>query len=143
MNVKKGDKVEIWQSLYLMIWMAFLEFILIFMDSFGWAYLVEIHILLGVIMLALAYNNLVKVKKTDAPDRIKRIVKATAGFVIFQDILGMPLFLNSILNLSLPFTEILDFLHLAIALTIIAQASSVATAYDMWEEKEFMQVPKS
>jgi len=29
------------------------------------------------------------------------------------------------------------FLHLVTALAIITQASSVATAYDMWEEHEF------
>jgi hypothetical protein len=32
---------------------------------------------------------------------------------------------------------IITFLHLVIALAIITQASSVATAYDMWEEKEY------
>jgi hypothetical protein len=35
---------------------------------------------------------------------------------------------------------VVGFLHVATALAIITQASSSATAYDMWEEREF-QVP--
>jgi hypothetical protein len=33
----------------------------------------------------------------------------------------------------------INLLHLVVALAMIAQASSTATAYDMWEEKEFKQ----
>jgi hypothetical protein len=35
----------------------------------------------------------------------------------------------------------LKFFHVAIALAIITQASSSATSYDMWEEKEFNEGP--
>lgn len=134
-------ELEIWVSLYLMIWLAFLEFISVLTNNFGWVFSVEIYILLGAIILVLAYSNLVKVNKTDAPSRIKRILKATAGFAVAQAVLGVPLFLNGRM-FSIPFTGIIDFLHLAIVLAIIAQASSVATGYDMWEEKEFTQALK-
>ena len=76
-----------------MIWLAFLEFISVLTNSFGWAFSVEIHILLGVVILALAYNNVAKVGKTDAPARIKRILKATAGFAVIR---AIPLSVNSL-----------------------------------------------
>jgi len=124
-----------------MIWLAFFEFILVLTKKYDLPFSVEMHILLGAIMLAIAYNNLAKVSKTDAPGRIKRIVKATAGFTVAQAVMGIPLFLND-RWVSIPFIGVIDFLHLAIALVIITQASSVATTYDMWEEKEFIQAPK-
>jgi hypothetical protein len=40
-------------------------------------------------------------------------------------------------QLDVPFGLVVNILHLIIALAIISQASSTATAYDMWEEKEF------
>jgi hypothetical protein len=51
----------------------------------------------------------------------------------FDGLLGIPLYL---------FREgtihwAVNLLHLIIAVAIITQASSAATAYDMWEEKEF------
>jgi hypothetical protein len=43
------------------------------------------------------------------------------------------------LGLGIPSTMIfpISLIHLVIALAIITQASSVATAFDMWEEHEF------
>jgi hypothetical protein len=39
---------------------------------------------------------------------------------------------------NLPFVlPVLRGIHIVCALAILAQTSSVATAYDMWEEKEF------
>lgn len=87
-------------------------------------------------ILVLAYYNLVKVKKTNAPDRIKRILKTILGFAAFQAILGILLFIN-LRYFSIPLMDYSDFLHLVISLAVIAQASSAATGYDMWEEKEF------
>ncbi len=129
-----------WVSLYLIIWLAFLEFISILTSNFGLPFSLEIHIILGAMIIVLTYNNLVKVNKTDAPNRIKRILKSMVGLAVFQAIVGIMLFLNSRM-FTIPFMEIMDFLHLAIALAIITQASSVATGYDMWEEKEFTQPP--
>lgn len=128
--------MKIWASLYLIIWLAFLEFISVFTNNFGWPFSIEIHALLGIVILVIAYDNLSKVRKTDAPNRIKRILKATIGLAVFQAILGIPLFLNS-RGFPVPFVGAIDFLHLVSALAIIAQASSVATTYDIWEEKEF------
>jgi hypothetical protein len=37
----------------------------------------------------------------------------------------------------------INFLHVAVALAIITQAASSATAFDMWEEKEFILKPEA
>ena len=36
-----------------------------------------------------------------------------------------------------PYGWVVNLFHLIFGLAIIAQAASTATAYDMWEEKEF------
>jgi hypothetical protein len=38
---------------------------------------------------------------------------------------------------TVPLVEVIIFIHIVIALAIITQASSVATAYDMWEDHEY------
>jgi len=121
-----------------MIWLAFFEFITILPPIAGVQYMVEIHSLLGVLIVILAFYNVSMISKTEAPDRIKRILKATAGMATFQGILGIALYLNIMVG-----SGIIEFLHLVISLTIIAQASSAATGYDMWEEKEFVQTDKT
>lgn len=56
---------------------------------------------------------------------------------MFQSILGVPLFLNFRMDFGLPFAGVIETLHAIMALAIITQAASMATAYDMWEEHEF------
>ena len=133
--------MKIWASLYLIVWIAFLEFVSIFANNQGWLLSVEIHALLGLIIIILAFKNHIDVSKTEAPSRIKRILKATAGLTVAQAVLGIILFIN-IRIVAIPFVVIIDFLMFTIALAIIAQAASAATAYDMWEEKEFTQATK-
>jgi hypothetical protein len=82
------------------------------------------------------YDNML-IKKTEAPNRLKRIVKSTAVLASIQPILGIVLYLNIRLNVAIPLVQVIVFIHLALALAIITQAASVATAYDMWEEHEF------
>jgi hypothetical protein len=84
------------------------------------------------------------VNKTQAPDRIKRLVKTTTTFTVVQAVLGIMLFLNILSSFW-----IIDLMHVFISFAIITQASSAATGYDMWEEKEFIvpqeetDIPKS
>jgi len=97
---------------------------------FGVRYL---HFVVGLAVLILAVMNYRDLKGTSAPDRVKRISKTIPGMAAFDGLLGIPLFV---------FTEgtvhwAIGLLHLVVSLAIIAQASSAATAYDMWEEKEF------
>jgi len=121
-----------------MVWLAFLEIVLIAIDVPGFkTYLVYGHTLLGLVILILAFYNNAQLRKTEAPSRLKRIVKSTAGLAALQIILGMIPFLNAVLAIGIPFIGVVTILHLMTALAIITQASSVATAYDMWEEKEY------
>jgi hypothetical protein len=87
--------------------------------------------------LGLAHYNNAQIKKTEAPNRLKRIAKSTATLATIQPILGIVIFLNLMLNIGIPMERVITFLHLVVALAIITQASSVATAYDMLEEKEY------
>jgi hypothetical protein len=139
------SQMSIWKALYAMVWLAFLEIAILFFRRFTIAPLVaavDAHVVLGLAILRLAYYDNAAIKKTQAPDRLKRIVKDTLALAVFQIVLGAPLYLNLRFLFGFPFVEVVDFLHLVIALAIITQAASVATAYDMWEEHEFTLLPK-
>jgi Zn-dependent membrane protease YugP len=88
------------------------------------------------VILGLAHFNNAQMKKTEAPNRLKRIVKATAVLATIQPLFGIALLVNIMIGIGVLLAEVVAFFHLVIALAIITQASSVATAYDMWEEKE-------
>lgn len=127
--------MKLWASLYLMIWLCFLEFLMI-MAPTGWDYMVELHILLGVLIVVLAFYNAQRLGKSAAPDRVKRISRVIVGFSIAQGVIGILFYLEFAL-------EIMDVFHIIVSLAMITQAASVATGYDMWEEKEFEQAPQT
>lgn len=120
-----------------MIWLAFAQFILVLSPL----KIVELHSIIGGMVLILAHYNNQQLKTTAAPSRIKRIVKSTAMLATVQPILGVLLFLNLRSIVALPFSEFVSLAHLTTALAIIAQGASTATAFDMWEEKEFIVAP--
>ena len=125
------NALKLWARLYLLIWLAFAQFLVTaFSEMFGVRYL---HFVVGLAVLILAIMNYRDLKGTSTPDRVKRISKTIPGMAAFDGLLGIPLFV---------FTEgtvhwAIGLLHLVVSLAIITQASSAATAYDMWEEKEF------
>jgi heme A synthase len=92
----------------------------------------------GLVVVATAWYAYNKVRKTSCPERIKRISKTSAILGIVQGVLGLILFVGVMLNFGGLFQNIILFLHVGNALAIITQASSSATAYDMWEEGEFL-----
>jgi hypothetical protein len=129
--------MSIWKQLYAMVWLAFLQIVIAIVTIPGFkTYLIYGHVVLGLVILGVAHVNNAQMKKTEAPSRLKRIVKATAVLATIQPIFGIALLVNIMLGLSVLLAEVIAFFHLVIALAIITQASSVATAYDMWEEKE-------
>jgi heme A synthase len=135
-------RMSIWKQLYAMVWLAFLQIVIITLPRFT-IYLVDGHVALGLVILALAHYDNALIKKTAAPNRLKRIVKSTAILATFQIILGVILYANLRLNVSVPVVSVISFIHLVTALAIITQAASVATAYDMWEEHEYTASRKS
>lgn len=131
--------MSMWKQLYTMVWLAFLQIMLgglSHIPGIG-QYLLDGHVVLGFAILGLAHYNNMQIKKTKAPGRLKRTAKATAVLATIQPILGLSMLAIFMMGISVPFVELIVVFHLAIALAIITQASSVATAYDMWEDKEF------
>ena len=125
-----------WKQLYLIVWLSFLQIIIILVPRLGGS-LVDLHAALGFVILGLAHYDYAMLKRTEAPNRLKRITKSTAILATFQVILGIVLYANLRLNVSIPLAQVVIFIHLMTALAIITQAASVATAYDMWEEHEY------
>jgi len=130
--------MSLWKTLYAMVWLAFLQIVLGVVDVPGFKmFLVSGHVVLGLVILGLAHYDNIEIKKTGAPERLKRTAKATAILATIQVLLGIFLLVNLMLIMNDLLAGVVGFLHLVTALAIITQASSVATAYDMWEEKEF------
>lgn len=123
-----------WKTLYAMVWLAFAQ-ILVALVAFPGS--VALHVALGVAVVAVAHYHQARLKRASIPDRIRRIVRATANLASAQFFLGIYVFAGFELGWPLPVPEIVLILHLIVALAILSQASSTATAYDMWEEREF------
>jgi len=134
--------MSIWKQLYAIVWLTFLQIVIIILPRFT-TYLVDAHVALGLVILALAHYDNAQIRKTEAPNRLKRIVKSTAILATFQIVLGIILYANLRLDVNVPLVSVISFLHLVTALAIITQAASVATAYDMWEEREYATSSKS
>ena len=129
-----------WKAMYLIIWIAFLEIMFILFSPFGDPVNQAVHVAVAIGVLGLAFVVYRGVGRTSCPERIKRITKTTWYLAIFQGVLGVALAAGAALSWGSVFSGVVGFVHVATALAIITQASSSATAYDMWEEKEF-QVP--
>jgi hypothetical protein len=125
------NSLKLWAGLYLLIWLAFVQFfVTLFWGVFGVPYL---HVVVGLAVLVLAIMNYRGLMRTSAPDRVKRIAKVIPVMAALDGIPGIALFVFTDATVHWA----VSVLHLFFALAIITQASSTATAYDMWEEKEF------
>jgi len=130
--------------MYGLIWASFAQiFLIVFLLSvvpssgFWYDFTIDLHIAVGIAVIFLAVESFRLVKETRCPDRIKRISKTTAILGGVQGLLGVILFVLMHFNVSMTIQNFVLLLHVVNALAIIAQASSSATAFDMWEEKEF------
>ncbi len=128
-----------WKMLYAVIWLVFVQILVAVPPLVGVVGLVFLHVILGLAILALAHVDAGRLKRMAVPDRIRRIARSTAQLASVQFLLGLYLFLALELEpgWGLPGASVVLFLHLVLALAIFSQASSTATAYDMWEEREF------
>ena len=131
------NRLALWSRLYGLIWLAFAQFILAALIEVA-AFIVYLHFLVGLGVLDLAWTNYTTIKRTQAPNRIIRISKTTAILAVVQILVGILNYGQMMLKLGAPLGTVVNILHLIIALAILSQASSTATAYDMWEEKEFV-----
>jgi hypothetical protein len=99
-----------------------------------------VHAVLGLAMLAATWSNARGLARIPVPARLKRISKAAAGFAFFQLIVGLAL--GAVAHFAPDYAGVSSILrgaHVVGALAILAQTSSLATGYDMWEDKEFSE----
>jgi hypothetical protein len=129
--------MRLWKRLYGTVWLAFFSCVIIPRwtgSKIGlWA-----HVMLGLAMFVITQSNARSLQALPVPGRLKRISKATVGFAVFQIICGLAY--GAVMHFSphlYAAAPALRIAHVVCALAILAQASSLATAYDMWEEKEF------
>ena len=127
--------MKLWQRLYNMVWLAF--FACTLLPRWFGRYTVIAHVVLGVGILALALANKSSLSKLPVPDRLKRIAGAVAALSIAQAVLGAGLGgLSHWITAPSWLGSVVDGIHVVLSLAILAQSSSLATGYDMWEEKE-------
>lgn len=129
--------MELWRRLYNTVWLAFFCCVLIprWMNVYVG---LSIHIFLGLLLLFVTAGNAKRLRALAVPDRLKRVSKVTAGFAVFQLLIGAAL--GGLMHLAPDMhflLKTLTIVHVVGALAILSQASSIATGYDMWEEKEF------
>ena len=127
--------------MYAVIWVSFLQILFAVLSPVNDALTFTIHFPTGLAILILAFYVSRKVEVTPCPTRIKRITKTTRNLALLQGLLGVVFSLGMYFGWGSPYHYAVAFLHVATALAIITQASSSATAYDMWEEKEFQVSP--
>lgn len=129
--------MQLWKSLYGAVWLAFFSIVLL--PRWMGAYIgFPVHILLGVALLFVALVNARRLAPMPVPARLKRISKVIVGFAVFQFVFGA--ILGAVMHLfpDIPYmAPMLHGVHIVCALAILPQTSSLATAFDMWEEKEF------
>lgn len=130
--------MKLWMTLYSMIWIVFIEFLLV-MTPGASIVLVYLHIALGIAIMGLAWYNFNGVRRTKVPGRVKRISKVTFSMSIYIGVLGLFLYFGAAWQILYGITlrGLILFFHVVIGFAIITQAAAVAIAYDMWEDKEF------
>ncbi len=135
--------MKLWMTLYAMIWIVLIEFLLA-MTPGGSSVLIYLHIILGVAIVGLAFYNFSGIRNTRVAGRVKRISQASFNISIMVAILGALLFFDIGSLLVIPIINIsvygfILFFHVFSSFAIITQAAAVAIAYDMWEDKEFAE----
>lgn len=130
-----------WKTLYAMTWIVVVEFLLGMMPDapaiVGWA-----HVALGFVIVALAFVNFRGVVATNVPGRVKRTARASMQLSVALALLGVLLLADVGRDVGLFGVSVwglILFLHVFLAIAVLAQAAAVGISYDMWEEKEFLE----
>lgn len=130
--------MKTWQALYGMIWLCFGTLFVAVFDPIP--YKEHLHGVLGIAVLALAFRNRAVLLRTTCPERLKRIATATSKICIFALITGVLMAVPQIKSYSW-ILYILKAFHIFAIGAIITQTASVATAHDVWEQREFEPGP--
>ncbi len=126
-----------------MIWIVLIEFLLA-MTPGRLPVLIYLHVVLGAVIISIAFYNFSGIRKTRVPGRVKRIAQVSFNISVMVAILGALLFFNigrvwfiPLVNVSI--YGLILFFHVFNSFAIITQAAAVAIAYDMWEDNEFVK----
>ena len=135
--------MKLWMTLYAMIWIALIEFLLV-MIPVSSLVLLYLHIVLGIAIIGLAFYNFSGIRKSRVMGRVKRIAQASLNLSVWAGIFGAVLFFDIGKALVIPVINtsiygLILFFHIICAFAIITQAAAIAIAYDMWEDKEFVK----
>ncbi len=146
--------MKLWQSLYAVIWIVLMEFLLVLtpvadgtMEFWG---LVGAHIGLGLAIVGVTYLNFKGVRETRVPGRVKRVARIAFQLSILMAITGMLLIpypngaVVSHIGDTIGFGIVTVFglillVHVVNAFAIITQCAAAAIGHDMWEDKEFVK----
>lgn len=133
--------MKLWASLYAMIWLVFLE-IWLGLTPVAPPVPLYLHIILGVLLVVLAYTNYIALRNSMALGRIKRTARATFALTLLMAGLGVALYFHVgaawTITGSITVESGVRFLHFVNAMAILSQVSATAVVYDVWEEKEFL-----
>ncbi len=138
--------MKLWQALYGMIWLVFIQFMIVMTPGApGWT--VYLHVVVGLGIMGLAYHDFTSLRQAPIPPRIKRIAKSTFQLSVLMVFLGILLLFEVGQDWIIPVIAVsvfgvILFIHVVNAFAIITQAAAVAIAYDMWEDREFSQETK-
>jgi len=135
--------MELWASLYALIWITLIEFLLV-MTVRGSSVLIYLHVVLGIAIVGLTFYNFSGIRNTRIAGRVKRIAKASFSISIAVAVLGALLFFDVGRELFIPLIDVsiyrlILFIHVISAFAIITQAAAIAIAHDMWENREFTE----
>lgn len=134
--------MAVWQSLYSMTWLLFLNAMLAITAGAS-VVPTDVHAVLGVAILVMAFTNARAVTASAVPGRVKRTVRSTAQLALLAAVLGGVLLLDAWTGVrilaAVTVGDVLAFAHAFVTLGMFAQAAAAGLAYDMWEEKEFLR----
>ncbi len=137
--------MRLWVALYGTIWVVLLEFLLSMVPQ-GRPWVLYAHFVLGSLIVGITYYNYHALKQTTVPGRVKRIVSATFSVAVMMAVIGTLLVFNAGAGwpviMGVTIWNLILLIHVVTAFGIITQMAATAIAYDMWEEKEFLQESK-
>ncbi|PWB56506.1 MAG: hypothetical protein C3F06_01075 [Candidatus Methanoperedenaceae archaeon] len=133
--------MKLWMSLYAMVWIALIEFLLA-MTPGGSAIFIYLHMILGAAIIGITFYNFSALRSTRIAGRVKRVAQASYNISIIVAIFGALVFFDVGKTLIIPLINVsiyglMLFFHVFNSFAIITQAAAIAIAYDMWEEREF------
>lgn len=125
----------LWKRLYNMVWLAAFS-LMIFPRWFG-KYSAVVHVGLGLAIIVLSKLNSTKLAALPVPDRVKRISAAVFTTSVLLAVVGVVFGGVKHMHVGPEWVaSVIGGFHVFLGLAVLAQSSSLATAYDMWEEKE-------